>query len=42
MDPVYLVVVEAGTELIESSPKDEYQKTMEVAERNFATMQRRK
>ena len=31
--------MEAGTELVEFSPKDEYQKTMEVAERNLAKMQ---
>jgi hypothetical protein len=31
--------MEAGTELVEFSPKDEYQKTMEVAERNLAAMQ---
>ena len=31
--------MEVGTELVEFSPKDEYQKTMEVAERNLAAMQ---
>jgi ethanolamine utilization protein EutQ (cupin superfamily) len=32
-------IMEAGTEIVEFSPKDEYRKTMEVAERNFAAMQ---
>jgi hypothetical protein len=39
MAPVHSPVVEAGTELVEFSPKDEYWKTMEVAERNFAAVQ---
>jgi hypothetical protein len=37
--PGHAPVMEAGTELVEFSPKDEYQKTMEVAERNLAAMQ---
>ena len=37
--PGHAPIMEAGTEIVEFSPKDEYQKTMEVAERNLATMQ---
>ena len=32
-------IMEVGTEIVEFSPKDEYQKTMEVVERNLAVMQ---
>ncbi len=32
-------IMEAGTEIVEFSPKDEYWKTTELAERNFAAMQ---
>jgi hypothetical protein len=39
MEPGHSPVLEAGTELVEFSPKDEYRKTMEVAERNLAAMQ---
>ncbi len=39
MAPGHAPVIEAGTEIVEFSPKDEYQKTMEVAERTFAAMQ---
>ena len=39
MAPGHAPVMEAGTELVEFSPKDEFQKTMEVVERNFAAMQ---
>ncbi len=39
MEPGHSPIMEAGTEIVEFSPKDEYQKTMEVAERNFAAMQ---
>ena len=39
MEPGHSPLLEAGTELVEFSPKDEYRKTMEVAERNFAAMQ---
>jgi len=39
MEPGHSPVMEAGTEIVEFSPKDEYRKTMEVAERNFAAMQ---
>jgi hypothetical protein len=39
MAPGHSPVMEAGTELVEFSPKDEYRKTMEVAERNLAAMQ---
>ena len=37
--PGHAPLMEAGTELVEFSPKDEFQKTMEVVERNFAAMQ---
>ncbi len=39
MVPGHIPVLEAGTELIEFSPKGEFKKTMEVAERNFAAIQ---
>ena len=39
MVPGHAPVMEAGTEIVEFSPIDEYQKTMEVAERNLAAMQ---
>ncbi len=39
MEPGHSPIMEAGTAIVEFSPKDEYQKTMEVAERNFAAMQ---
>lgn len=38
LEPGHSPIMEAGTEIIEFSPKDEYRKTMEVAERNFAAM----
>jgi hypothetical protein len=38
-EEVVNAIMEAGTEIVEFSPKDEFQKTMEVAERNFAAMQ---
>jgi hypothetical protein len=37
--PGHAPIMEAGTEIVEFSPKDEYRKTMEVAERNLAAMQ---
>jgi hypothetical protein len=37
--PGHSPIMEAGTEIVEFSPKDEYRKTMEVAERNLAAMQ---
>jgi hypothetical protein len=37
--PGHAPAMEAGTELVEFSPKDEFRRTMEVAERNFAAMQ---
>jgi ethanolamine utilization protein EutQ (cupin superfamily) len=37
--PGHAPFMEAGTEIVEFSPKDEYRKTMEVAERNFLAMQ---
>jgi hypothetical protein len=39
MEPGHSPVMEAGTEIVEFSPKDEYRKTMEAAERNLAAMQ---
>ena len=39
MAPGHSPFMEAGTEIVEFSPKDEYQKTMEVAARNFEAMQ---
>jgi hypothetical protein len=39
VEPGHSPVMEAGTEIVEFSPKDEYRKTMEVAERNLAAMQ---
>lgn len=39
ISPGHLPLFEEDTEVIEFSPKGEYQKTMEVAERNMAAMQ---
>ena len=39
MPPGHTTVVEEDVELIEFSPRGEYQKTMEVAARNMAAMQ---
>ena len=39
MVPGHAPVMEASTEIVEFSPKDEFRKTMEVAERNLAAMQ---
>jgi len=39
MEPGHLPLFEEDTEIIEFSPKGEYQKTMEVAARNMASMQ---
>jgi hypothetical protein len=36
--PGHAPFMEAGTEIVEFSPKDEYRKTMEVAERNFTAV----
>lgn len=38
MAPGHSPIMEAGTEIVEFSPKDGYKKTMEVAERNFAAV----
>ena len=38
MEPGHLPLFEEATEVIEFSPKGEYQKTMKVAERNMASM----
>jgi ribosomal protein L16 Arg81 hydroxylase len=39
LPPGHLPLFEEDTEVVEFSPKGEYQKTMEVAERNLAAMQ---
>ena len=39
MEPGHLPLFEEATEVIEFSPKGEYQKTMEVAERNMTAME---
>lgn len=39
IEPGHTPIMDGGTEIVEFSPKDEYQKTLEVAERNFAAMQ---
>lgn len=39
LPPGHAPVMEAGTEIIEFSPKEAYQQTMEVATRNFLAMQ---
>ena len=39
MEPGHLPLFEEDTEVLEFSPKGEYHKTMEVAERNIASMQ---
>ena len=39
LEPSHTTVFEEDTEVIEFSPKGEYQKTMEVAARNIAAMQ---
>lgn len=36
--PGHIAVMEAGTEIIEFSPKAEYRKTMEMVERNLVSM----
>jgi hypothetical protein len=38
MAPGHLPLFEEDSEVIEFSPRGEYQKTMEVAERNLAAM----
>ena len=40
MPPGHVPVMEAGTEIVEFSPKEPYQVSMEVAARNFEAMQR--
>lgn len=39
--PGHTVVLDAGTEIVEFSPKEAYQKTMEAATRNFEKLQGR-
>jgi len=38
LPPGHIAVLEAGTEIIEFSPKEEYSKTMETVELNLASM----
>ena len=38
LPPGHIAVMEAGTEIIEFSPKEEYSKTMETVELNLASM----
>ena len=38
LPPGHVPVIEEDSELVEFSPKDEYQKTMEVAMRNISAM----
>lgn len=40
LPPGHLAIVRAGSEMIEFSPKDDYQKTHEAVERNFLLMQK--
>lgn len=42
LPPGHLAIVAAGSEMIEFSPKDDYQKTHEAVERNFSLMQKEK
>lgn len=37
--PGHTTVIEAGTDLVEFSPTDEYERTMEVAAKNLAALQ---
>jgi quercetin dioxygenase-like cupin family protein len=37
--PGHTTVIEAGTDVVEFSPTDEYMKTMEVAAKNLAALQ---
>jgi hypothetical protein len=39
MEPGHTTIFEEDTELVEFSPKGEYKKTLEVAQRNVAAMQ---
>ncbi len=39
MEPGHTTVFEADTEMVEFSPRDEYRKTLEVAQKNVAAMQ---
>jgi hypothetical protein len=39
MAPGHVPILEAGTEIVEFSPQPEYQKTLEVAMRNYEAMQ---
>jgi len=41
MAPGHSMAVEAGTVLIEFSPKEEFRKLTEIAEKNFAQMQKK-
>jgi hypothetical protein len=37
LPPGHIAIVEANTEMVEFSPKEEYKKTHEVVERNFSS-----
>ncbi|MCL4870836.1 MAG: cupin domain-containing protein [Anaerolineae bacterium] len=39
LEPGHTTIFEQDTELVEFSPQDEYQKTLEVAQRNAAAIQ---
>jgi hypothetical protein len=39
MEPGHTIIFEEDTELVEFSPRGEYQKTLQVAQRNVAAMQ---
>ena len=41
LPPWHIAIVEANSEMVEFSPKDDYQKVNEVVERNFAKKQER-
>ncbi len=42
LKPGHLAIVEANSEMVEFSPKEEYQKVHEAVERNLAKMQEKK
>lgn len=42
MAPEHTAIFDAGTEVVEFSPKDKLKKTMEVIMRNFEAMQKKK
>lgn len=42
LPPGHIAIVETDSEMVEFSPKGEYQKTHEAVERNFVSMQKEK